>query len=163
MPVPISRRVQARIIYASSWTEILNTLGSPSNGLPNNKIPSCKEGREMRKHIIGAFILLLSGCASDALQHARLERPGPQNPRNGPIYPSVLLDKNIQGSASAVCDIYTDGRARNCVITFATHPLFAKALLDSAYKQRYIPASQNGHPVVDRGHSIHANFHIARD
>ncbi|RUT26094.1 hypothetical protein C0V97_07900 [Asaia sp. W19] len=102
---------------------------------------------------------MLSGCASNGLQRARPERPF----QHGPIYPSPLLEKNIQGSVSAVCDIYTDGRAHNCVITFATHPLFAQAFLDYMREQRYHPASKNGQPAVEHGYTIHIGFSVAKD
>lgn len=114
----------------------------------------------MRKQIIGLFILMLPGYAYGVPQ-----RPLP-NPNHfqrryiGPIYPEPLLDKNIQGSVIAVCDIYTDGRAHNCHIKSSTHPLFSKATLDYIYKARYRPAEKNGHPVIEYGHTIHVNFSV---
>lgn len=114
----------------------------------------------MRKHIIGALVLLLSGCASGAPQ------PTPPNSTNdhhsirGPIYPKTLWKKNIQGSVDAVCDIYTDGRAHNCRIKSSTHPLFSEATLDYIYKARYQPAERNGRPVIEYDHKLHVNYTI---
>lgn len=67
-----------------------------------------------------------------------------------PSYPSSLLVREIEGSATIRVLIGTDGRVREAIIVSATHPDFGKAAARQALKAwRFKPAMRGNEPVED--------------
>lgn len=65
-----------------------------------------------------------------------------------PDYPSGLLQKEIEGTATVRVLIGTDGRVREAVVVSASHPDFGKATVRQALKAwRFVAATRNGEPV----------------
>ncbi|MFM2409481.1 MAG: hypothetical protein RL481_309 [Pseudomonadota bacterium] len=67
-----------------------------------------------------------------------------------PSYPSALLVREIEGSATIRVLVGTDGRVREALVVSATHPDFGKAAARQALKAwRFKPATRDGSPVED--------------
>jgi periplasmic protein TonB len=67
-----------------------------------------------------------------------------------PNYPSGLLVREIEGSATIRVLVGTDGRVREASVVSATHPEFGKAAIRQALKAwRFKPATRGGEPVED--------------
>lgn len=67
-----------------------------------------------------------------------------------PSYPSNLIVREIEGSATIRVLIGTDGRVREAIVVSATHPDFGKAAVRQALKAwRFKPATRDGQPVED--------------
>ncbi len=67
-----------------------------------------------------------------------------------PSYPSSLLVREIEGSATIRVLVGTDGRVREALVVSATHPDFGKAAVRQAMKAwRFKPATRDGEPVED--------------
>jgi periplasmic protein TonB len=67
-----------------------------------------------------------------------------------PNYPSALLLRRIEGSATIRVLVGTDGRVREANVVSATHPDFGKAAVKQALKAwRFKPATRGGQPVED--------------
>ena len=67
-----------------------------------------------------------------------------------PDYPSGLLQKEIEGSASIRVLIGTDGRVREAQVVSASHPDFGKAAVKQALKAwRFKPATRGDVAVED--------------
>lgn len=67
-----------------------------------------------------------------------------------PDYPSGLLQKEIEGSASIRVLIGTDGRVREAQVVIASHPDFGKAAVKQALRSwRFKPATRGDVAVED--------------
>lgn len=67
-----------------------------------------------------------------------------------PSYPSRLLQREIEGSATVRILIGKDGRVREANIVSATHPAFGKATVKQALRKwRFTPATRDGLPVEE--------------
>jgi periplasmic protein TonB len=67
-----------------------------------------------------------------------------------PVYPSRLLLREIEGSATIRVLVGTDGRVRQASVVSATHPEFGQAAVKQALKAwRFKPATRGGTPVED--------------
>lgn len=67
-----------------------------------------------------------------------------------PIYPPLLLVREIEGSATVRVLVGTDGRVREAQMVSATHPDFGKSAVRQALKAwRFKPATRDGTPVED--------------
>jgi periplasmic protein TonB len=67
-----------------------------------------------------------------------------------PDYPSGLLTRQIEGTATLRVLVGTDGRVREALIVSATHPDFGKAAQRQAMREwRFKPATRGGQPVED--------------
>jgi protein TonB len=67
-----------------------------------------------------------------------------------PSYPSNLIVREIEGSATIRVLVGTDGRVREAVVVSASHPDFGKAAMRQALKAwRFKPATRDGQPVED--------------
>jgi periplasmic protein TonB len=67
-----------------------------------------------------------------------------------PSYPSNLIVRGVEGSATIRVLVGTDGRVREANVVSATHPDFGKAALRQALKAwRFKPATRGGEPVED--------------
>jgi protein TonB len=67
-----------------------------------------------------------------------------------PNYPTSLLVREIEGSATIRVLVGTDGRVREAIVVSATHPDFGKAAMRQALKAwRFKPATRGKEPVED--------------
>lgn len=67
-----------------------------------------------------------------------------------PNYPSRLLVREVEGSATIRVLVGTDGRVREASVVSATHPDFGDAAVRQALKAwRFKPATRGGEPVED--------------
>jgi protein TonB len=67
-----------------------------------------------------------------------------------PDYPSGLLQKEIDGTASLRVLVGIDGRVREAQVISASHPDFGKAAVKQAMRAwRFRPATRDGVPVED--------------
>jgi protein TonB len=67
-----------------------------------------------------------------------------------PDYPSGLLQKEIEGTASLRVLVGIDGRVREAQVISASHPDFGKAAVKQAMRAwRFRPATRDGVPVED--------------
>jgi periplasmic protein TonB len=67
-----------------------------------------------------------------------------------PDYPTALLNKSVEGSATIRVLVGTDGRVREAQVVSATHPDFGKAAVRQALKAwRFKPATRGGEAVED--------------
>jgi periplasmic protein TonB len=67
-----------------------------------------------------------------------------------PDYPSTLLVREIEGSATIRVLVGTDGRVREAMVVSATHPDFGKAAMRQALKAwLFKPATRGKEPVED--------------
>ena len=67
-----------------------------------------------------------------------------------PDYPSSLLRREIEGSATIRVLVGTDGRVRQANVVSATHPEFGQAAVKQALRAwRFKPATRGGQPVED--------------
>jgi periplasmic protein TonB len=67
-----------------------------------------------------------------------------------PQYPSGLLVRQIEGTATLRVLVGTDGRVREALVVSATHPDFGKAAQRQALRAwRFKPATRGGQPVED--------------
>jgi periplasmic protein TonB len=67
-----------------------------------------------------------------------------------PDYPSGLLQKEIEGTASLRVLVGIDGRVREAQLVTASHPDFGKAAVKQAMRAwRFRPATRDGVPVED--------------
>jgi periplasmic protein TonB len=67
-----------------------------------------------------------------------------------PDYPSSLLVREIEGSATIRVLVGTDGRVREAVVVSATHPDFGRAAMRQALKAwRFKPATRGKEAVED--------------
>lgn len=67
-----------------------------------------------------------------------------------PAYPSSLLVREVEGSATICVLVGTDGRVREAIVVSATHPDFGKAAMRQALKAwRFKPATRGNEQVED--------------
>jgi periplasmic protein TonB len=67
-----------------------------------------------------------------------------------PSYPSNLIVRGVEGSATVRVLVGTNGRVREAQVVSATHPDFGKAAVRQALKAwRFKPATRGGEPVED--------------
>lgn len=67
-----------------------------------------------------------------------------------PNYPSALLVREIEGSATIRVLVGTDGRVREAIVVSATHPDFGKSAVHQALKYwRFKPATRGDQTVED--------------
>lgn len=67
-----------------------------------------------------------------------------------PSYPTNLITRQIEGSATIRVLIGADGRVREAIVVSATHPDFGKSAVRQALKAwRFKPATRDGEPVED--------------
>lgn len=67
-----------------------------------------------------------------------------------PDYPSRMLQREIEGSATVRVLVGTDGRVKQANVVSATHPEFGQAAVRQALKAwRFKPATRGGQPVED--------------
>ena len=77
-----------------------------------------------------------------------------------PDYPSSLLVREVEGSATIRVLVGTDGRVREATVVSATHPDFGRAALRQALKAwRFKPATR-GNEVVEDWVTIPITFQI---
>jgi periplasmic protein TonB len=77
-----------------------------------------------------------------------------------PDYPSSLLVREVEGSATIRVLVGTDGRVREAIVVSATHPDFGKAAMRQALKAwRFKPATR-GNEVVEDWVTIPITFQI---
>lgn len=77
-----------------------------------------------------------------------------------PDYPSSLLVREVEGSATVRVLVGTDGRVREAIVVSATHPDFGRAALRQALKAwRFKPATR-GNEVVEDWVTIPITFQI---
>ena len=77
-----------------------------------------------------------------------------------PDYPSSLLVREVEGSATIRVLVGTDGRVRQAIVVSATHPDFGKAAMRQAMKAwRFKPATR-GNEVVEDWVTIPITFQI---
>jgi periplasmic protein TonB len=67
-----------------------------------------------------------------------------------PMYPTALINREIEGSATIRVLVGTDGRVRQAIVVSATHPDFGKAAMRQALKAwRFKPAMRGDIAVED--------------
>lgn len=77
-----------------------------------------------------------------------------------PDYPSSLLVREVEGSATIRVLVATDGRVREAIVVSATHPDFGRAAMRQALKAwRFKPATR-GNEVVEDWVTIPITFQI---
>ena len=77
-----------------------------------------------------------------------------------PVYPSSLLVREVEGSATIRVLVGTDGRVREAIVVSATHPDFGRAAMRQALKAwRFKPATR-GNEVVEDWVTIPITFQI---
>ena len=77
-----------------------------------------------------------------------------------PDYPSSLLVREVEGSATIRVLVGTDGRVREAIVVSATHPDFGRAAMRQALKAwRFKPATR-GNDVVEDWVTIPITFQI---
>ena len=77
-----------------------------------------------------------------------------------PDYPSSLLVREVEGSATIRVLVGTNGRVREAIVVSATHPDFGRAAMRQALKAwRFTPATR-GNDVVDDWVTIPITFQI---
>ena len=77
-----------------------------------------------------------------------------------PVYPSSLLVREVEGSATIRVLVGTDGRVREAIVVSATHPDFGRAAMRQALKAwRFKPATR-GNDVVEDWVTIPITFQI---
>ena len=77
-----------------------------------------------------------------------------------PAYPSSLLVREVEGSATIRVLVGTDGRVREAIVVSATHPDFGRAAMRQALKAwRFKPATR-GKEVVEDWVTIPITFQI---
>ncbi|WP_408868657.1 energy transducer TonB [Asaia sp. VD9] len=102
----------------------------------------------MHRVLIPVLLLCFTSCSSTPKNQPR------------PYYPADLIKKGETGDITASCDVPTDGRPQNCRIISSTNHNLDAAAFRFLDKARYSPATQNGHPVIERGHIFHINFRL---
>ena len=67
-----------------------------------------------------------------------------------PLYPTMLINREIEGSATIRVLVGTDGRVKQAMVVSATHPDFGKAAMRQALKAwRFKPAMRGDTAVED--------------
>jgi TonB family protein len=119
---------------------------------------------EMRTCFFFLALLALGGCAASTPMNEPTPFHGylPQLPPDAkppeilravkPIYPEAALFRGIQGCARVKFDISSQGLPVN-IVTVSSVPVanFGPAAMATLRKWRFVPAKENGHPVVVKG------------
>jgi protein TonB len=82
-----------------------------------------------------------------ALEFSKVDKKPVSKQNAGPMYPSELKQKKIEGEAVVDLCIEPDGKVRVAVIKSATHPKFGEAALEAVKQWRFSPAIKDGKPV----------------
>lgn len=139
---PIKDDVYVPPRETDTMTDSSNDITTSDTGTETTVVADGKGGGEIRFHdpIVEPPVAIFRAASRDP-RFARDFQPD---------YPSGLLQKEIEGSASIRVLIGTDGRVREAQVVSASHPDFGKAAVRQALRSwRFRPATRGDVAVED--------------
>ncbi len=139
---PIKDDVYVPPRQTDTMTDTANDITTSDSGTETTTVTDGKGGGEVRfqEPIVEPPVAIFRAATRDP-RFARDFQPD---------YPSNLLQREIEGSATVRVLIGSDGRVREAQVVRATHPDFGKATVKQALKAwRFMPATRGDVAVED--------------